>query len=287
MVAAALSFSVMSVFVKLAARRLPVGEVVLFRALFSLSASYLMLRAAGMSPWGKRRGLLLARGAVGYLALHCVYYSVSRLPLADATTIQFFHPVVTAAIASVALGERLSPRLGTAMAVGLAGVVLVARPETLFGAGTALPTFPLMVGLTGAVLTAAAYVIVRSLAATEPPLVIVFYFPLVAVPGSLPFVLEDPVVPAGFEWLYLVGVGIFSQAGQVYLTRGFERETAARGTALSYLHVLFAAGWGLAIFGETPTTWTLLGAALILASALWVHTDPRPIPTPGRPHSGA
>jgi len=143
------------------------------------------------------------------------------------------------------------------------------------------------VGLTGAVLTAVAYVIVRSLAATEPPLVIVFYFPLVAVPGSLPAVLQDPVVPLGVEWLYLIGVGIFSQAGQVYLTRGFQRETAGRGTALSYLHVLFAAGWGFSIFDETPTTWTLMGAALILASALWVHTDPRPLETTQRPHSGA
>ena len=267
MVQAALSFSAMSVFVKLATERLPVSEVVLFRAVFTLVVSYAFLRSHGLAPWGENRPLLFARGAVGYLALTCVFYSLSRLPLAEATTLQYLHPVLAAFIASLTLGERLSPRVGLSALLGLAGVALVAQPSFLFGDGS-LPALPLAVALLGATLTAIAYVIVRKLAASEHPLVIVFYFPFVAVPASLPAVLLDPVVPTPVEWVYLLFVGILAQAGQVYLTRGFQQETAARGTALSYLQVVFSAVWGLIVFGERPTAWTFAGGLLILASAL-------------------
>jgi drug/metabolite transporter (DMT)-like permease len=109
---------------------------------------------------------------------------------------------------------------------------------------------------------------VRSLARSEHPLVIVFYFPLVAVPLSLPLVLLNPVAPTPVELLWLLGVGVFTQLGQVLLTSSLAALPAARATAISYVQVAFAGLWGWLLFGETVDGFTVAGAALVLSATL-------------------
>ena len=110
----------------------------------------------------------------------------------------------------------------------------------------------------------------RRLSTREDPLVIVFYFPLVTVPLALPTVAHQFVWPVGIEWVWLLGVGIATQVGQVSLTRGLSKLPAAHGTALSYLQVVFAALWGLLVFGDRPDTLTIVGGALVIASSVFV-----------------
>jgi len=96
----------------------------------------------------------------------------------------------------------------------------------------------------------------------------VFYFPLVALPLSLPLVVLDPVLPDPGELLWLIGVGVFTQLGQVSLTRGLTALPAAQATAISYLQVAFAGLWGWLVFGEGIDGWTVAGATLVLAATL-------------------
>jgi drug/metabolite transporter (DMT)-like permease len=274
MIGSAFAFSVMSLLVKGAGERLPSQEIVLARALVSLVISWALLRRAGVEPWGRRRALLLLRGVLGFAALSCVFYALTRLPLAAATVIQYLHPVFTAVLAAALLGERVGRRLPLSIALGLLGVVLVTRPAVLFGAvATPLDPFAVVVAVAGALLTACAYVVVRKLASAEHPLVIVLYFPLVTVPASLPALAGGAIWPRGWEWALLLGVGVFTQIGQVALTRGMQLEPAGRATALSYSQVLFAALWGVLFFGEIPGPSTATGAALILASTLLTAFD--------------
>src|SRR4051794_20375279 len=107
MVLSAFGFSAMSVLVKLAARHLPTGEIVLTRAVMTLALSYVMVKRAGLSPWGKQRKKLLLRGTLGFTALACYYIALARLPLADATTLQQIQPLLTAILAWRILGERI------------------------------------------------------------------------------------------------------------------------------------------------------------------------------------
>jgi drug/metabolite transporter (DMT)-like permease len=264
MLLSALAFSLMVVGVKQVGGRIPLAEVVLARGLISLGLSVWMVRQVGVSLWGRRRGLLLGRGLVGSAALFCVYAAVVHLPLAAATVLQYLYPTFTALLAWLWLGERLGRRLLVAMAFGWLGVWLVAQPT----ATAALPLSWVLVAVAGALLTAVAYVSVRSLAGNEHPAVIVLYFPLVAVPLSLPLVLLDPVLPTPLELLALVAVGVFTQVGQIGLTRALTQLPAARATAISYVQVGFAGIWGWWIFGEPINTATALGALLILAAAL-------------------
>jgi drug/metabolite transporter (DMT)-like permease len=155
-----------------------------------------------------------------------------------------------------------------AIALGWTGVVLVAQPAGLLQGAAALPPLAVLIALAGALFTSLAYVSVRSLGNSEHPLVIVFYFPLVALPLTLPLVALDPVLPTASELLWLVGVGVFTQVGQVYLTRGLTALPAAQATAISYVQVAFAGLWGWLVFGESVDGWTVAGAVLVLAAML-------------------
>ena len=229
---AAFCFSLMTVCVKGAGARLPVAELVLARGLVSVVLSWWMLRRAGIHPWGQRRRLLAIRGLVGSVALACVYGAVTRLPLATATLLQYLYPAFTALIAWLSLGELLSRRTLLACGCGWLGVLVVAHgisptavglslgqaPVQPLAGAAAQPLIGVLLAVSGALLTALAYVSVRELGRSEHPLVIVFWFPLMAVPLSLPWVLQHPVRPQGSEWLWLLGVGLFTQLGPVSYT---------------------------------------------------------------------
>jgi drug/metabolite transporter (DMT)-like permease len=274
MVGSALAFSLMAVGVKRVSGRIPVAEVMLARAVVSLALSWVLVWRAGVDPWGNRRGLLLLRGVIGSVALFCVYAALARLPLAVATLLQYLYPTFTALLAWLLLGERIGARLLPALGLGWLGVLLTIRPPALSPGttpdliGMALSPDGVLYALGGALLTALAYVSVRSLRHSDHPLVIVFWFPLVAIPLSLPLVLLEPVLPTPQELLWLVAVGVFTQLGQIGLTAGLTGLPAARATTISYVQVAFAGLWGWWLFGETIGGWTVLGALLILAAAL-------------------
>jgi drug/metabolite transporter (DMT)-like permease len=267
--ASAFCFSVMSLLVKLAGQRLPVQQIVLIRSAISLVLSLAVLRAAGVHLWGSRRRLLLVRGVFGFLALSCFYYGVVHLPLADATVIQYTNPAFTALFAVWVLREPVGLREAAAVVAALAGVVLIARPAFLFGGG-GLDPFAAGVALAGAILSGGSYVTVRKLAATEHALVIVFYYALVSTLGSLPGAAAVAIMPTTIEWGLLIGVGISTQLGQIWLTRGLREERAGRAMTVGYLQVLFAAVWGVLFFADVPGWYSLAGALLIVGGTLLV-----------------
>ncbi len=271
MVLAAFFFSLMGLLVKLTGRRLPPSELVLARSVVALVLTYGMLRHAAVSPWGRRKGLLFFRGLAGFFGLLCVFYALTRLPLADATVIQYTNPVFTALLAALFLREALTKRDVLGLLLSLTGVVLVAQPGFLFGESAySLDLVAVLVALAGAVFSAIAYVSVRKLRETEHHLVVVWYFPLVAAPASVPVMWGDAIWPTGWEWPALLGIGICTQIAQVYLTRGLHTEKAGRAMSMSYVQIVFAALWGLFFFDEVPDPLTILGAILVVAGTLAV-----------------
>ena len=265
MAAAAFFFSVMSLFVKVAGQRLPVQEVVLARAAVGAALSFAWLRARGVSPWGNRRRLLLLRGLLGYAALSAFFFALTRLPLAEATVIQYTSPIFTAVLAAIFLSESLRARDSFLVLLSLSGVVLMTRPAFLFGGlEQGLDPFAVSVALAGAFISAGAYVTVRELGRTEDPVVIVFWFAMIATVGAIPFTAAEALMPTPGEWLALAAVGVSTQLAQVFLTRGLRRERAGRAMAVAYMQIVFAAIWGALFFAEFPDLWGVLGALLIV-----------------------
>jgi drug/metabolite transporter (DMT)-like permease len=260
-----LFFSVMSVFAKLAGERLPTMELVLARVIVTLIMSWWVIKRIGIYPWGNDKKLLLLRGFAGFMGLSCYFYAIAHLPLADATVIQFCNPMLAALIAVFALKEQLRMVDVIAAVCSMAGVVLVAQPTFLFARGAPLDQVAVGIGLVGAIFSAIAYVVIRRLGSTEHHMVVVFYFPLVTGPAALPILaIEGLVLPQGFEWLLLIGIGVAAQLGQIQITQGFKLETAGRASSVTYLQIVLAYTWGVLLFGEYPNAISILGALLVL-----------------------
>ena len=277
MALSALGFSAMSMLVKLASTRLPTGEIVLARGVVTLVISYAMVRRAGLSPWGTQKKRLLFRGVLGFGGLTGYYAAIALLPIADATTIQQIVPVLTAVLAWWLLDEKVGWSTAVALCFGIAGVLVIVHPS-----GAGLDPNGVLIALGAAVCSAIAYVTVRTLSRTEHPLVIVFYFPLVATPLAIPWAAAHWVTPSLLDLALLIAIGITTQIGQVFLTMGLAAERVGRATAVGYLQIVFAIGWQLAVFGVAPTAGTLIGAALIIGGTLVVARAPQ-APTPPAP----
>ena len=270
MILSAFGFSLMAVCVKLASGQgIPVLEIVAARALVSLVLSYVGVRRKGISLLGHKKHLLLSRGTVGALALICVYYAITHLPLAEATVLQYLHPMFTAVLALIFLKERIQVSTMLCVVFSFIGLFLVARPEILFGVNeNSFSLLAIIAAVLGAFGSAVAYVLVRKLNETEDASVIIFYFPMVALPISLCLLGDGFIMPTGWTWLTLLFVGVFTQMGQIGLTKAMMTETASKATAFSYLQVVFSVLLGWFIFGEIPDVWVILGGGLILFGAI-------------------
>lgn len=266
MMASAFGFSLMSLLVKLASERIPTGEIVLVRAAITLVLSYALVRRAGLSPWGTQRGRLVLRGVLGFGGLSGYYLALSLLPLADATVLHHTTPLLTTLLAWWLLREVVGWSTAIAIGCGIGGVLLIAHPS-----GAGLDPVGVAVALGSALCAACAYVTVRTLSRSEHPLVIVFYFPLVATPLAVPWAAAQWVTPGAVDLLLLLGIGVTTQVAQVYLTLGLSLEGAGRATSVGYLQVVFAMGWQLIAFGVAPGLETIAGAALIVCGALAVN----------------
>lgn len=247
---------------------IPVFEIVAARALVSLIISYIDVKRKGISVWGNNKPLLFVRGAVGTAALMCVYYAVTTLPLAEATILQYVHPVFTALLGVLFLKERIQTSTMICIAFCLAGLFVMVQPNMSSDITNDLPLFSIMIALIGAFGSSIAYVIVRRLSQTEDSSVIIFYFPLVALPVSLALIWNDFVWPSLFITLMLVLVGVFTQIGQYGLTKAMQTQAAGKASAYSYVQIVFSALLGVWIFNEVPSIWTYLGGGLIVTGAL-------------------
>lgn len=271
MAEAALYFSLMGVFVKWAGQRgVPWPQIAFARSIFALGATAWMLRRAGVDPRGNARGWLLLRGVLGVTGLLCFYYSITHLPLGDATVIQYTNPMFVALFAVFVVGERLHPRDLAAALLSLAGIALIARPSFLFGGESRLALFDVAVAMTGAIVSGLAYAVVRRLGRTDDPLVTVLWFPLIAAPITLPLAVAAGYVPDLGDVLVLLLVGVSSQIAQLRMTNGLKLERAGRATAITYLQVVFAFIFGALVFGEVPTVWALAGATIVAVTTIGV-----------------
>ena len=268
MLLSALAFALMGAMVKIAsAEGLPLLQIIFVRAIISVLLCLIAIRRSGSNPLGRQRGLLLARGVVGFLALTGVFYAFINLPYAQATVLQYLHPVFTAGLAFWFLAERPTPATLICIALSILGLGCVVYPY-IESTSAAMPMTAVLAGLAGAFGSGVAYTLVRKLAATEHPSVIVLYFPMVCVPATLLLGASDFHWPNQIGWLALLGVGCFTQLGQISLTKAMQTDSASKATSLSYLQIVFAAVLGWFVFDEIPATATLIGATFILLGAL-------------------
>jgi len=269
MVLSALAFSIMSLLVKVVGDLgVSIFMVVAVRSVISLVISGVILKRKGIPPFGNRKGLLMARGLSGFVALNFVFYAITHLPLAEATVLQYLHPMFTTVLAIFFLNER--PTFGSLICIALSfvGLLVMVQPDFLFSSSTVeFDNVAVLVGIAGAFGSAIAYILVRTLNKTEDSSVIILYFPMISLPISIVLLWNDFVMPSGMALVYLVAIGIATHIGQIGITKAMKTETASRATSFGYLQVVFAMVLGIVFYSEVPGVATFVGAGLIVAGA--------------------
>jgi drug/metabolite transporter (DMT)-like permease len=284
MLLSALGFSLMAACVKeVSTLGIPVFEIVAARAIVSAVISYVDVKRKNIPLWGNNKALLIARGTVGTFALMFVYYAVTTLPLAEATLLQYLHPVFTAIMALWFLKETIQRSTVACIVISLLGLLFIiypnlaqeslvqetlAQPNLLLNNSVEYSWLSISAGILGAFGSAVAYILVKKLTVTEDSSVIIFYFPLVAFPVSMILLGADFVVPSLTATMLLILVGIFTQVGQVGLTKALHCADANKAIAYSYVQVLFSVFIGWAYFSEVPMPTTIVGGGLIMVGAL-------------------
>ncbi|MFM9007723.1 MAG: DMT family transporter [Bacteroidota bacterium] len=255
-------FSLMYVMVKFLAH-LPTFELVFFRCGVATLLGLIALRAQRVSPVGSNRRLLFLRGLFGTLGLVTFFYTVQRMPMGTAVTIQYLSPVFTAILGMFILRERVSPVQWLCFALAFAGVLLIK------GFSAKMTWSLLAIGIASAFFSGLAYNTIRVLREKEHPLVVVLHFQLFGtLVGALALLLEWET-PAWSDWIPLLLMGVFTQFGQDNLTRSLQQEQVARVSLLNYLGVVYALVFGCLIFGEWPSGTDILGMAVVLGSVLF------------------
>ncbi len=262
------AFSLMTVCVKAIGGRIPISELVFARASISIVITRYFLYKNKINPWGYQKGLLLTRGLLGTVALFCIFKALTVLPIATATVIQYIYPTFTVICASIILKEFILKRIIYSIIIGWIGIVLVSQPEFIFNSNIQETILSITIAIFGALMTSLAYICVKKLSSKEHPLVIIYYFPLVSIPLSIPFIISDFVLPTGTDWFWIIGIGIFTQIGQLCITEGLRLLPAGQATSLNYSQVVFASIWGALIFGETITTSIYIGGFCVLISTI-------------------
>lgn len=257
MLASSACFALMNLFVRWTGR-IPVQEQILFRALVTLVIIGVSLRLQGVSLRGGNRKLLIARGLAGTIALLAYFWTLQRMPLATAVTLQHLSPVFTILISAALLGERPRAVQLPFFALAFLGVILVRGPETQ------VEVLDVAIGVLSALFAGLAYNLVRMLRSTDAPEVVVFWFPLVSLPIVGPWSVATWVTPSPREVFGLLMVGLLTTAGQVFLSIGYQRSQAREVSFLNYLGIIYAMFLGWFVFHETPALHTLAGAALII-----------------------
>jgi drug/metabolite transporter (DMT)-like permease len=251
------AFSLMQLCVKYLSH-LPTHELILFRSLISLILSLAFLLPKGINPLGNNRKFLLLRGVFGVTALSLFFITLQKIPLASAVTIQYLSPIFTAIIAVFVLGERMRKVQWLFFLLAFAGVALMK------GFDYRVSLFYLGLGILSAFFAGAAYNCIRLVKDTDHPLVVVLYFPMVATPIMLFLSYFEWITPTGWDWLIILLLGIFTQIGQVFMTKALQAERANLVASLKYLGTIYALVYGYFIFDETYGLISLFGIVLIL-----------------------
>jgi drug/metabolite transporter (DMT)-like permease len=264
-VASCILLVTMSMLVKLAGARLDGLQLGFIRACFALLIVVPLAFAAGPQVFRTNRPRLhLARGLAGSIGMLCGFYALTRMPLADVTAIGFTQPLFLIVLAALVLGETVRARRWTATAIGFVGVLIMLRP------GDGVLDLVALVALVGALAAAVVKLLVKRLAVSEAPLTIMVYLAVIqlvvsAIPAAL--VWQWPGV---FELALMALAAVCSSLGQFCFIRGYRIGEASALAPFEYARLPLAALYGLLLFGEVLSPYTIAGAGLIVASTLYI-----------------
>jgi drug/metabolite transporter (DMT)-like permease len=225
-------------------------------------------------PWRFRPNNLPAHVLRGLFLFGSTMFNIlalRTLQLAETTSIYFFGPMVITGLAGPLLGEWAGWRRWLAILTGFAGVLIITRPGVgVFGVGHAFALCAMLANCFYVIMT-------RRLSVTETSESLILFSalaPAVLLLPMLPFSLSLP--HDGWHWFVLLMLGVFGGFGHWLLVRAYRLATTTALAPYPYSQMIWMILAGWMVFNQFPDRWTLLGAAIIVASGLYiVHREHR------------
>ena len=278
MLGATFLFTSLDATAKLLTGSYPVEQVVWARFFFHVLvlAVFLGPRLA-VSLRTRRLGRQLVRSGLMLITNALFFFAVRTLPLADVVAVMFVGPLLVTALSVPLLGERVGPRRWAAVAAGFVGALIIVRPGSGVTEGVAL--LPLLAALTNALYT----ITTRQLRDTDPVMTTLLYTGLagaVLTTAVVPFVWVAPDLTG---WLQMALVGVLGALGHLAFIRALGMSPAAALMPFSYMVLVWATGYGFVLFGDLPDAMTVLGAAIVMGSGLYVLHRERALARAARP----
>ena len=260
-------FSVMVLFAKLLSTNHSVIEIAFYRNLIGSLPFLFVVFALGRRDilvLRTRPAMVGFRAILGSISLVVTFWAFSLMPLADTTALLFASSLFIPVMGVVFLKELVGPYRWSAVIIGFAGVVIMARPTgDVYVLGISVALF-------AAFLHATLQIILRYLGRFESPETISFYFFIigtVVTALALPFVA---VTPATNEIPLLFGVGLSGAAAQWLLSIAYKNAPAAVVTVFNYTSIIWATLFCWMIWNEWPLPAVIAGAAIVIASNILI-----------------
>jgi len=267
MLIAVFMFSLMDTAMKLLAAHYPAMQVAALRSLSSLPlvCAYVAWRGGFGTMLRARWSLHVLRGALGIGMLALFAYGLKRLSLAEAYSVFFIAPALITAMSVFFLKESVNLARWIAIVVGLAGVLVLLRPE-----GGGFLTLGGLAVLGSAVCYAISAIAARILARTDSTQQMMFWLMLLMALGATALAAPDWVGVDPGHLLLLCGLAVSGFFGQLAITEAFSHGEASVVAPFEYS----ALAWGVAIdwlmWSTLPDSYTMIGAAIIIGSGLYL-----------------
>jgi drug/metabolite transporter (DMT)-like permease len=272
MLAAVLMFSIMDTIMKLLSAEFPAMQVAALRSLSSLPLVCVYVAWRGGFRRGGARSIMnirwplhLLRAAIGIVMLSLFAYGVRGLSLATAYTIFFIGPILITALSVFVLKERVNGARWLAIAIGMAGVLVVLRPS-----GEGLLTLGGLAILVAAVCYAVSAVTGRILARTDSGEQMVFWLMLMMAIGATVLALPSWTPVEARHLPLLAGLSLSGFLAQLALTEAFSHGEASVVAPFEYTALACGIAIDWLFWQALPDQMTLIGAAIIIGSGLYL-----------------
>ncbi len=264
MMLAMAAFSVMNTLIRDLSFELPSMQIVFLRNILSLLVLVpwvLYHGAEGLKT--NRLSRHFWRAFIGILAMECWFYGISLMPLNEATALSFTSPIFATVLAVICLGERLGVYRIAAVLCGFAGALIIIQPDMEAGmhVGAAVVLFATF-------MMAVAGIVVKTLTSTDPAWRIVTYMAVFMTLMSAPpaILVWQPLSPD--QLLQGFGIAVFSTIAQLALTSALGRAPIVVLAPFDFTRLVFTALLAYMVLGETLGVTTVLGACIIVCSAV-------------------
>lgn len=265
-------FVIMDAIAKYMMQTYSVPQVLFFRnaLAFLPLLPFLMRNQAYLTLRTRRPFGHLMRSLLGVGSMALIFLAFKHLPLATAISFNFAAPLIMTALSVPFLKEQVGWRRWTAVAIGFIGVLVIVNP----GGDSFQPAALFALG--AALCYALVMIIIRKLSSTESSVAIVFYFTLagtVLSGAALPFYW---LTPTAVDLALLCVIGLLGGLAQIAMTHALRLTLVSVLAPFEYTALVWAVALDITVWSVWPTTQTLVGAAIISATGLYiVHRETR------------